>query len=303
MLKRSSRPFFAFVVLGLVAAGCQQSSDGTAREQAPEAGEEKPSEEKSAAATSFGSSRPEQLTGGHDNATSASIEVAAEAIQPHMAIGSDDRIHLAFIHRGNISVSTSQDRGKTFSDPIVAIDVQGRARGGAQRGPRIGVDKNGNITVTAPVTFDDAEYKKQYPTADLFLVRSIDGGKSWSKPRQVNEVTKQAPEALHWMTVSSDGKAHVAWLDRRDRDQQPGQDIYYATVVDGKVGANVKVATTVCECCAPGLAVDASGDPFVVFREGGSKPSREIFARWSTNGGRSFAEAIQINSQKTLEVG
>jgi hypothetical protein len=104
------------------------------------------------------------------------------------------------------------------------------------------------------------------------------------------------------MTVSPSGVAHVAWLDRRDCEKS-GQDIYYATVVDGEVGANEKIATTVCECCAPGLTVDAAGNPLVAYREGGTNPSREIFARWSTNGGRSFGEAMQINKQKTLENG
>lgn len=289
-----------FATAAFFAAGCQQSSDAVGTEITSTTREEKPSE--TAAATTSGSSVPTQLSGPHDNRASVSIEVTTEAIQPHMAIGSDGKIYVAFIHRGNIAVSSSDNRGQSFSDPVVAIDVQGRARGGAHRGPRIGVDSDGNITVSAPVTFDDAEYKKRYPTADLFLVRSHDGGKTWSKPKQVNEVAKQAPESLHWMTVAPSGAAHVAWLDRRDREQ-PGQDIYYSIFADGEVGANTKVANTVCECCAPGLAVDASGNPFVAFREGGNKPSREIFVRWSTDGGRSFAEAMQINKQNTLENG
>jgi len=302
MLKRSAGPFCALITMALVAAGWQQSSNRAVLEKVAVAVGKKPSEDKSAAATASGSTVPVPLAGARDRAASAAIEVAAEAIQPHLAIGSDGGIYVAFIHRGNISVSISHDRGKSFSDPVVAIDVQRRARGGAQRGPRIGVDKEGNLTVSAPVTFDDAEYQKRYPTADLFLVRSTDGGKTWSKPRQVNKVSKQAPESLHWMTVAPRGEVHLAWLDMRDRER-PGQDIYYTTVVDDEVGENVKVATTVCECCAPGLAVDAAGNPFVVFREGGDKSSREIFARWSTDGGRSFAETVQINRQKTLENG
>ena len=47
----------------------------------------------------------------------------------------------------------------------------------------------------------------------------------------------------------------------------------------------------------------AAGNPLVAYREGGTNPSREIFARWSTDGGRSFGEAMQINKQKTLEDG
>ena len=66
----------------------------------------------------------------------------------------------------------------------------------------------------------------------------------------------RSPSSSHWMAVAPSGEAHVAWLDLRSRDQA-GQDIYYAKLVDGKVGQNRKVASTVCECCRPGLAVGA----------------------------------------------
>lgn len=235
-------------------------------------------------------------------ATADSIVVATNAIQPHMAIDSNDSVYLTFIHSGNISVCVSDDGGDSFTDPIVAIDLRGRGRGGAHRGPRIGVDGKGNLTITAPATFDDAEYEKRYPTTDLFVVRSLDRGKTWTKPKRINEVEKQAPEALHWTSVAPSGEAHVAWLDRRDREG-PGQDIYYATIVDGEVGANLKVASTACECCAPGLAVDETGNALVAYREGGDNPSREIFARRSSDGGRSFLDAVQVNKEKTLEHG
>lgn len=302
MLTRSAYMCGGVAVLAFVLAGCQQSSDIGVRQTVSAAGTQDPTPEESAEATASAVSVPLQPPVASVEPASASIEIAADAIQPHMSIGSDGIIYLTFIHRGNISVSISQDRGQTFSEPVVAIDVQGRARGGRHRGPRIGVDGEGNITVTAPVTFDVAEYEKKYPTADLFLVRSTDGGKTWSRPRQVNEVAKKAPEALHWMTVAPNGVAHVAWLDLRDREKS-GQDLYYTTVVAGEVGANVKIATTVCECCAPGMTIDAAGNPLVAYREGGSNPSREIFARWSTDGGRSFGGVMQINKQKTLEDG
>ncbi len=230
------------------------------------------------------------------------IVVARDAIQPHMAIDAAGTVYVAFIHAGNICVAVSTDAGKSFNSPVVAIDVQGRAKGGMQRGPRIAVDAKRQITVTAPATFDDAEYKKRYPTAELYLVQSTDAGTTWSKPLQVNEVSKKAPEALHWMSAAPSGEVHVAWLDRRDRTG-PGQDIYFATVANGRVGKNIKVATTVCECCAPGLAVDAAGNPFLAFREGDKKPSREILAIRSTDRGASFGKPVQINSRQSMEDG
>jgi hypothetical protein len=226
--------------------------------------------------------------------------VASDAIQPQLAVDDRGAIYVTFIHRGNICVAVSKDRGTSFGEPTIAMDVGGRAKGGRQRGPRIAVDSKGKLTVTAPVTFDQAEYQKKYPTAELYLVTSSDGGKSWTKPLQVNTAPKKAPEALHWMTVAASGEVHVAWLDLRSRSGR-GQDIYYAKVVGGRVGENTKIATTVCECCAPGMAVDGAGNPLVAYREGGEKASREIFAIQSSNKGAAFSKAVQINRQRSLE--
>ncbi|MCZ6675876.1 MAG: sialidase family protein [Candidatus Poribacteria bacterium] len=228
--------------------------------------------------------------------------VAMDAIQPHVAVDHDGVIYVVFIHQGNICVSVSKGDGKHFSQPVIAIDVNGRARGGMQRGPRIGVDAQKHLTVTAPVTFDDAEYEKKYPTADLYLTTSDDGGKTWREPIRVNTIPKQAPEALHWMVVAPTGEAHVTWLDRRSRHGR-GQDIYYTTVADGNVGENIQIGSTVCECCAPGLAVDGGGNPLVAFREGGDKESREIFVTGSADGGRSWHAATQINQGNSKEHG
>lgn len=234
---------------------------------------------------------------------SPAVEIASDAIQPQVAIDGDGNIYVAMLHKGNIAVSVSTDHGKSFSDPVVAIDVQGRMEGGRQRGPRIGVDAKKNIVVTAPAVFDDAEFRKKYPTADLYIVTSKDGGKTWTKPIRVNEVPKKAPESLHWLAVTPSGEAHVAWLDIRGR-QGPGQDIYFAKVVNGKVSKNNPIASTVCECCAPGLAVDAAGNPLVAFREGGKdKSSREIFAIRSTNKGATFSRPVQLNKDPSQEDG
>ncbi len=230
------------------------------------------------------------------------VVVATGAKQPAVAVGPDGGIHVVMLRGGDVVVASSKDRGRTFGEPTVAIDAQGTAQGGGQRGPRIGVDGKGRLFVTAFVSYDAAERARRYPAADLYVVSSADGGRTWTKPSRVNEVEKKAPESLHSLAVSASGAAYAAWLDLRDR-KTPGQDLWIARVDGETVGPNRKVASEVCECCAPGLALDGAGNPFLAWREGGEKPSREVFSTRSSDGGRTFSKPARVNRTDTKEDG
>jgi hypothetical protein len=215
------------------------------------------------------------------------VTVAQGATQPHLAIGEKGEIYAVFISGGNTQFSISTDKGKTFSRPVVAIDGGGKVTGGCQRSPRVGVDAKGTIYVTDPLA--------RHP--DLVLAVSTDGGKTFSNPVVVNDAPKQNEEALHWLAVSPGGDVHVAWLDRRLRGNNPGKDLAYAKVTDqGKrVHKNVMLQGPICECCAPGLATDAKGNPVLVYREGGKQSNRQVFIAISPNGGTSFPKVARLN--------
>ena len=223
--------------------------------------------------------------------------VAKGADQPQLAADKDGGFYCVFIRNGNIELSTSSDNGKTWSAPVVAIDAKGKARGGMQRGPRIGVDDRKNVTITAPLCFDETELKERYPRAELWLARSTDGGKTFGPPVQVNEKARTAPESLHAMAVAPTGEAHVAWLDMRGREK--GQDLYYAKVVEGKPGKNLKIGETLCECCAPGIAVDGKGRPMVIWRDGATSDNRPIWISGSRDGGKSFISGGRVNNSES----
>jgi hypothetical protein len=225
------------------------------------------------------------------------VNLAGGAIQPHLAAAEDGSFYCAFIREGNIEISVSTDRGRTWSPPAIAIDAKGKARGGMQRGPRVAVDSKKTLYVTAPLCFDEAELTKKYPTQDLYLAVSTDGGKTFSKPVAVNDAPRQAPESLHWLAAAPNGDVFVAWLDRRQRGTTPGQDLAWAKITEQgrKVGKNGVIPGPICECCAPGLAVDAKGNPVLIYREGGKQASRAIFMAVSTNGGGSFPKIARVN--------
>ncbi|HEV3027501.1 MAG TPA: sialidase family protein, partial [Planctomycetota bacterium] len=203
-------------------------------------------------------------------APEGATQIASGALQPHLAASDDGSFYAAFIKDGNIGFCCSTDKGRTWSDPIVAMDARGRAAGGMQRGPRIAVDGKKTIYITAPLTFDETELNgKKYPVRELYLTVSTDGGKSFSKPTQINDVPKKAPESLHWLAAAPNGDVFAVWLDLRQRDK--GQDLGYVKISEQgkKIGKNGLLPGPLCECCAPGLAVDAKGNPLVLYREGG----------------------------------
>lgn len=216
--------------------------------------------------------------------------IASGAIQPHLAASEDGSFFAVFIRNGNIECSTSADKGTTWSAPVVAIDAGGKAKGGMQRGPRVAVDAKKIVYVTAPICFDEAEFAKQYPTQDLYLAVSTDGGKSFSKPVQINEVSKKAPESLHWLAAAPNGDVFVAWLDMRQ--QVKGQDLAWVKITDQgrKIGKNQIIPGPLCECCAPGLTVDAKGNPMLIYRESGKRNRAVLLAA-----GPSFSRVARVN--------
>jgi len=228
-------------------------------------------------------------------APDAPTVIAPGANQPHLAASDDGAFYATFIQDGNIGFSMSSDQGRTWSAPVVAIDARGKGSGGMQRGPRIAVDGKKTIYITAPICYDEAELsQKKYPVRDLYLTVSTDGGKAFSKPRQLNDAPKKAPESLHWLAAGSNGDVYAAWLDLRNRDK--GQDLAYVKISDQgrKISRNGLLPGPLCECCAPGLAVDAKGNPMVLYREGG-KVNRSIFLAM----GPSLSKVARVNTGET----
>ncbi|HEX6810778.1 MAG TPA: sialidase family protein [Planctomycetota bacterium] len=226
----------------------------------------------------------------------AATVVAAGGTQPHLAAGADGRFYAVFLRNGNIELAVSSDRGATFGSPVTAIDAKGNARGGMQRGPRVAVDGADTIYVTAPLCFDKDELGKRYPTNDLYLAVSTDGGVTFGPPARINDAPKQAPEALHCLAAAPGGEVFVAWLDQRQRKDR-GQDLGYATVGERgkKIGANVVLEGPLCECCAPGLAMDPKGNPILVWREGSDRKNRALWIATSSDGGATFAPPKRLN--------
>jgi len=232
-------------------------------------------------------------------------------IQPHLAIDGEGTVYAAFVggSKGarDIYVTRSKDGGKTFSPARKALDVGGKATGGSQRGPRVGVDGSGRVYLSAVQQIGGWEPGQKHPRGDVYLVVSEDGGETFGAPLRVNDRTgaadtrdaqSSAKEGMHWMAVGEDGEVHLVWLDHRLAPGK-GQLIAYAKVVESGAKALPNLLAyvpdeTVCPCCTPSIALDGEGNPVIGFRNkvGQDHP---VYVVRSRDRGKTFARALPVH--------
>ena len=181
--------------------------------------------------------------------------------------GRDGKLLLAWTANGVVSVAQSTDLGKTFL-PAVKIAEHGKSLDtGSDARPQIVSDQNGNIFL-AYAFFKDANWNAQINTA-----RSVDGGNTFTAPASL--VDDGSSQRFPSVLIKPDGNLFITWIDKRlvaaakqGGQQRLGGSIAYSVSNDGgKIFEAERFANaSSCECCRIGAALDAQGNPVVVYR-------------------------------------
>lgn len=155
---------------------------------------------------------------------SARNEFAREQSAP--VVAPDGTIHLVYRQRETfvgeprpapLRLATSTDGGGSWSQRTIA-----NAAGLFQ--PKIAVDpRDGALYVVYEGTAGGDE--------DAYLLRSTDGGQSWTEPVVLGDVTAGVAQKVPGVHVGPDGRVHVAWYDTRHA--------YPGVISEGHFGANV----------------------------------------------------------------
>ncbi len=84
--------------------------------------------------------------------------------------------------------------------------------------------------------------------ADIYLIKSTDGGVTWTGVVKVNhDDTTTGDNILPWIDVKCDGTIDVAWYDRRNDPNDVNWDVYMAKSSDG--GASFSPNVMVNDTC------------------------------------------------------
>jgi hypothetical protein len=216
------------------------------------------------------------------------IQTPHGARQPQVCIDANGIAHLAFGADGQVFYTCSTDAGATYRQPSQVAKLQSLALG-MRRGPRIAV--SGDAIVIAAI----GGSTDHLGDGNLFTWRSNDQGESWQGPLQVNDVNASAREGLHGMAAGPNGELYCTWLDLRDK----GTQIFGSRSTDGGVtwSKNCFIYRspdgTVCECCHPSVALDATGAVYVMWRNS-LDGNRDMFLASSHDHGETFEPAAKL---------
>jgi hypothetical protein len=191
---------------------------------------------------------------------------------------------LTFGAGNSVYFARSDDQGRTWTKPAV-ISSTGRLSLGMHRGPRIAFAGKA-LLISATVD--------QGPGGNLLVWRSLDGGSTWSKGDQVNDLPAAAREGLHAMAARGD-RVFLAWLDARSKEKK----LFGAVSSDG--GATwaenrliyESASGSICECCAPSASLDAHGTIYAMFRNN-LTGNRDLYLTRSRDGGKTFEAAQRL---------
>ncbi len=177
------------------------------------------------------------------------------------AVGPDGEIFVAWLAQDTdrIYETRSTDGGRSFEPELLAANV---ARPGSRsicaQTSRSGLNGNIRASNTPIIAVDSSESSSRgnvyivYSAdpdgpgpdmADVFLVRSLDRGASWSEPVRLNDDTTTHDQWLPFVTVASNGTVGVMWYDRRSDEQNLLIDVYMSVSTDGgsSFGRNFRI--------------------------------------------------------------
>lgn len=207
-----------------------------------------------------------------------------KGIQPAIYVGENESVEMVF-GRGNAFYYTySQDKGQSFSSPVLIDSLQGLHLG-VSRGPQIASSRLSTV-----ITAIDKK-------GDLYAyVLNRKTGK-WQNHLIINDVPEIAKEGFNALASDGKGTFFVIWLDLRDDKKNK---IFGAISTDGgQTWAKNKLIyrspdSTVCECCQPSIIMKDK-QVVVMFRNWLSG-SRDMYATISKDGGNTFNPAIKMGN-------
>ena len=150
---------------------------------------------------------------------------------------------------------------------------------------------------------------------DLYLSASRDNGRTFEQPVKVNDDGKKVAHAMHSLSISTDNRIHVVWLDERNVVMPPAdhtgkkmahmeanREVFFTTSADGgrSFSANQRLGKEACPCCKTAVTTDKDGRVFASWRQVLPGEFRHIALAASEDGGKTFSSPVIVSDDRWM---
>jgi hypothetical protein len=186
--------------------------------------------------TTWSDAIPISKTPGKDCST-----VSETLLGANPCVGLNGEVYVTWCSPAGMMLDKSTDGGITWLEKdIKEVSLPGGfyyAVGGVYRCfgfPSMSCDmSNGGYRGTVYMTW--ADQRKDLKHADIWIIKSTNGGIAWSEPNKVNDDAAGKQAFFSWMTIDQyTGYIYVVFYDRRNYDDDR-TDVYLARSADGGV--------------------------------------------------------------------
>jgi hypothetical protein len=210
------------------------------------------------------------------------------------AIGPNGEIYVAWSGPAGIVFDRSLDGGETWLDN----DIYVTAQPGGWNLSVPGISRCNGFPITVcdisngrnhgTIYINYADQSNGNDDADVWLVKSTDGGNNWSEPVRVNNDPPGKQQFFTWMAIDqTNGTLYFVFYDRRNHDDN-ATDVYMAVSGDGGLTfENFKISETPFTPSASGYFF---GDYNNIAAE--NNTVRPVWTRRESNGSLSLYTAI-----------
>ncbi|QPJ60471.1 MAG: exo-alpha-sialidase [Candidatus Nitronauta litoralis] len=189
----------------------------------------------------------------------------------------------------NLYYKNSHNEGHSFEHAKIINKVPGEVSAHGENNPQLRMGPGIGI------------YALWEGERQLKFSRSMNFGRSFLPPVQVNDDKGPSSHSFFTMETSARGEIYAAWLDGRDKATEPPghSSIYLARSIDqgATFGKNIKVSGNICPCCRPALAIDPNGTLYLAWRHILKGDERVIVVASSSDSGKTWSAPVPVTKK------
>ena len=220
-------------------------------------------------------------------------------VGPSIRIDDEGRIALAWMEENkdirSVLYAGTEHPGGPIGPPVT-VNQSAEAPYMRQESPALAVVGD-DVFLTWALTHPKLTQDKPFSN-ELRLSRSTDGGKTFLPSILVNDDEQVIGHSFDSIHVAPDGVVHVAWIDGREGQKEPGTFITRSTDHGRTVVKNLKVDDNTCVCCRTSLTTGPDGTLYVAWRKVLPGELRETVVARSIDGGQTFTAPVIVGHDK-----